>query len=109
MLLYFNVRDLRKNGLIIGKAWLNVRDYESFLKKWGNTSALSRITSKEDTLFFWFKDLSLEKLSLENAFPCTKKELNLIVRHANGDLKLALSLLSQGDETKLHELLNKLN
>jgi hypothetical protein len=83
----------------------------AFLQSGGSKSALSAPVPREkkDILFFWFKELDLEKLSLDKAFPCTKKELNLIVNHANGDLKLALSLLSGGDETQRQELLNKLN
>jgi hypothetical protein len=106
-----HLRELRKKGVRIGKAWLNVREYENFVTKWGRKSALSAAVPREEKekLFFWFKELDLEKLSLENAFPCTKKELNLIVNHANGDYKLALSLLSGGDETQRQELLNKLD
>jgi len=61
----------------------------------------------KEPLLFWFKDL--ENLNFNNAFPCTREELDSIVIHGNGNIKTGLYVITNGDENKVKEILNKIN
>jgi hypothetical protein len=97
-------------------SWLNVRDYDSFCKKWNHQSALSSTTSPSCTLqkespptdlVFWFQNMN--ELTFENAFPCSVEEFNTIVNKANGSTKVGVYMLAQGDEHTFRKMLEKLD
>lgn len=110
----YYLRKLRKHELgnnISKSAWLDVKDYEKFLEKWNHQSVFCRhlncVSSSSDELVFWFRDM--ENLSFDNAIPCTTKELDTIVGKANGNLKVGVYILTNGDEEKSQKILEQLN
>ena len=101
-----SIRKLRKKGFTLPDAWLNVKDYDAFLKKWNNKSIIQSKEIEKEPLLFWFKDL--ENLTFNNAFPCTREELDSIVIHGKGNVKTGLFVITNGDEIKVREILNKI-
>jgi predicted RNA-binding Zn-ribbon protein involved in translation (DUF1610 family) len=117
-----SLRKLRKSGFLSSKAssWLNVRHYEAFCKKWNNHSSFSSATTVKTTdtpcllkkeapteLVFWFRNMN-EELSFENAYPCSVDELNTIVNKANGNTKVGVYMLANGDDVTSRKMLEKL-
>ena len=48
---------------------------------------------------FWFQNIG-GPLTFENAFPCTPDELDIIVTRANGNVKVGVYILTDGDDEK---------